>query len=36
MRGYVVCNYKNINDESSLKNYADITRLVVENIKANF
>ena len=36
MKGYVVCVYKNINDESALKEYAVKARVAVEKYKGKF
>ena len=36
MKGYVVCVYKSINDENSLKNYANEAKLAVEKYKGKF
>ena len=36
MKGYVVCVYKNINNEDKLKEYAIKARAAVENHKGKF
>ena len=36
MKGYVVCVYKSINDESALKEYAIKAKLAVEKFQGNF
>ena len=36
MKGYIVCIYKNINDENALKNYASRARSAVEKYKGKF
>ena len=36
MKGYVVCVYKNINDEGALKEYAVKARVAVEKYKGKF
>jgi uncharacterized protein (DUF1330 family) len=36
MKGYVVCVYKNINDENALKNYAAKARVAVEKYNGKF
>ena len=36
MRGYVVCIYKKIDDESALKNYAIKAKIAVEKYKGKF
>jgi uncharacterized protein (DUF1330 family) len=36
MRGYVVCVYKSISDESALKNYAIKAKIAVEKYKGKF
>ena len=36
MKGYIVCVYKNINDENALKNYATKARSAVEKYKGKF
>ena len=36
MRGYVVCVYKSINDETALKNYASKAKLAVEKYRGKF
>ena len=36
MKGYVVCVYKNIDDENALKEYAIKAKLAVEKFKGNF
>ena len=36
MKGYVVCIYKSISDENSLKEYAAKARIAVEKFKGKF
>ena len=36
MKGYVVCVYKNIDDENALKEYAIKAKLAVEKFQGNF
>ena len=36
MKGYVVCVYKSINDETVLKNYANKAKVAVEKYNGNF
>ena len=36
MKGYIVCIYKSINDESALKEYAIKARVAVEKYKGKF
>ena len=36
MKGYVVCVYKTINDDNTLKNYATKAKLAVEKYKGKF
>ena len=36
MKGYVVCVYKSINDETALKNYATKAKIAVEKYKGKF
>ena len=36
MRGYVVCVYKSISDETALKNYAIKAKVAVEKYKGKF
>ena len=36
MKGYVVCVYKSINDETALKNYATKAKIAVEKFKGKF
>ena len=36
MKGYVVCVYKSINDETALKNYATKAEIAVEKYKGKF
>ena len=36
MKGYVVCVYKSINDESALKEYATKAKSAVEKFQGNF
>ena len=36
MKGYIVCVYKNINDQKALKDYALKARVAVEKFKGKF
>ena len=36
MKGYVVCVYKSISDETALKNYATKAKIAVEKYKGKF
>ena len=36
MKGYVVCVYRSINDETALKNYATKAKIAVEKYKGKF